>query len=199
MGYLEIFIAMSEKRPIKENSFDTAQAGSAGAVSYGTGFGTFSSPDVSQNSAAFVGSKSLGPNSNTALDAPASGSQLDAAVDQIYSKSVTPSPDEVMTGLKYELAQMIKKDKQRAKEIVLNNLKQDPHYYGKLGMLNINDKEMMKVNPPQGPSDQDHLSETVRILNQMIEAKGKKAETPQSFKDALKDTRDRKNARYTNR
>ena len=186
---------MSEKQPIEENDYDMAQAGNAGSIGYGTGYGTFASPNVSQDPASFVGSKTLGSHSNTAASAPASASASDAAINQIYSKEVTPSPDEVITGLKYELQNMIKKDKARAKEIVLNNLRQDPHFYGKLGMWNINDKEMMNVNPPQS-TPEDQMNERIKILNQMIEAKGKKAETPQSIKDAIADTKAKKAAKY---
>lgn len=191
-----------KKQPIQENDFDMARAGTAGAVSYAAGYGTPAGPNVSQDPASFVGSKTLGSHSNTAASAPASGSANDAAIDQIYSKEVTPSPDEVITGLKYELQNMIKKDKARAKEIVLNNLKQDPHYYGKLGMWNIDDKEMMKVNPPASDTkttSEEQMNERVKLLNQMMEAKTKKAPTPQSIKDALADTKAKKAARYTSR
>ena len=197
---------------IQENSNDMAIAGSGGSISYGTGWGTHSSPTVSQNSANFAHSdmnkatnqKSLGRNSNTATSSPASGSQYDTAIDQLYQKPVTPSPDEVLTGLKYELQNMIKKDKSRAKELVLNNLKQDPHFYGRLGMLGINDDDMMNVNPPQPQTqgttnEEQQMMERLKILNEMIKAKGKKAETPQSYKDALADTRQKKNDRYFNR
>lgn len=185
---------MSNQKPIKENDYDAAQAGYTGAINYAAGWGTPASPNISQNPASFVRSKSLGPNSNTAKDIPSDDSQYDGKVDQIYSKKVTPSPDEVMTGLKYELQNMIKKDKGRAKEIVLDNLKKDPHYYGKLGMLNIDDKEMMDMTPPKTSAEK--VNETIKVLNQMIEAKGKKAETPQAIKDALQDTRIRKVERY---
>jgi len=190
---------MSEEKktatPTKENAFDMGIAGTTGAMDYSAGFGTPASPDVSQDPAEFTKSKSLGNHSNTAASAPSSPTDNNAAIDQIYSKEVTPSPDEVITGLKYELQNMIKKDKARAKELVLNNLKQDPHYYGKLGMLNIDDKEMMKVNPT--PAEQ--MNERIKLLNQMMEAKTKKTPTPQSIKDALADTKARKVARYTNR
>ena len=198
--------------PIQENSNDMAIAGNTGAVSYGTGWGTHSSPTVSQNSANFAHSdqnkatnqKSIGRNSNTATSTPASASAYDSAIDQLYSKPVTPSPDEVLTGLKYELQNMIKKDKSRAKELVLNNLIQDPHFYGGLKMLGINDDDMMNVNPPQPQTqgttnEEQQMMERLKILNEMIKAKGKKAETPQSYKDALADTRQKKNDRYFNR
>lgn len=185
---------MSNPLLIKENDYDVAKAGTTGGVNYAVGWGTHVSPEVSQNSNAFVNSKSIGPHSNTAANAPSHSKDRDAEINQIYSKQVTPSPDEVITGLKYELQNMIKKDKGLAKQLVLNNLKKDPHFYGKLGMLGINDKDMMKES--MQPISSDKKSATIQILNQMLEAKGKKPETPQSIKDALKDTRERKNQRY---
>lgn len=200
-------ILLQELIKLKENDFDTAQAGGSGALTYAPTWGTFASPDVVQNPDAFYNSnnnKAIGPHSNLATGAPAAPQALDQQVDQIYSKKSTPTPDEVMTGLKYELQHMIKKDKGRAKQLVIGNLQQDPHYYGKLGMLNINDKEMMKVQPPTAIGSattpvNETINETKKILDQMLAARTKKDETPQSYKDALKDTRERKNARYLDR
>lgn len=184
---------MNNKPKISENNFDTAQAGSMGAVNYASGWGTYNSPAVSQNPAQFVNSKTIGPHSNTTMDAPADPEDTNAEINAIYSKKDTPSPDEVMSGLKYELQNMIKSDKAKAKEIVLTNLRKDPHFYGKLKMMNIDDKEMMKENVTKS---EEQMMERIKILNQMLESKGKKAETPQAIKDAIKDTRDKRNNRY---
>jgi hypothetical protein len=194
-----IFIGMSEKKPIDDNAYDTAIAGNSGAVSTAPGWGTHFSPDVSQNSANFASSNAnqeLGTDTSVAVNSPASPEKNDAAVDQIYSKPVTPSPDEVITGLKHELHLMTKKDKARAKEIVLANLRKDPHFYGKLGMMNINDKEMMKNDQPVNKSE-EQMNERIKLLNQMLEAKGKKEPTPQSILDALKETKAKRDARYS--
>ena len=186
---------MSQKNPLKENNFDMGIAGTAGAISVAPGWGTFASPDVSQNPDQFAGNKALGSTSNTAQDTSASGSMFDQEVDQIYAKKDTPSPDEVITGLKYELQNMIKKDKARAKEIVLAKLKQDPHYYGKLHMWNIDDEEMMKTDPVT-QTRQDPIKETIKILDQMIAEKTKKAEPSDALKEALRQTREDRAKRY---
>lgn len=183
---------MSQKTPIKENTYEIGVGGVTAP-----GWGTHTSPDNRQDSANFPhndDNKAIGSQSNLATGVPADPSQLDKTVDQIYGKAVTPSPDEVMCGLDYELQRMTKKDKALAKSKVLNNLKQDPHYYGKLGMLNINDKDMMK-NEPLNKSE-EQMQERIKLLNKMLEAKGKKAETPQSFKDALAETKAKKDSRY---
>lgn len=63
-------------------------------------------------------------------------------VDQLFQKKITPTPDEIMSALQYELNQMVKKDKHIAKATVLKNLKEDPKYYTRLNMLNIDDDKM---------------------------------------------------------
>jgi len=55
---------------------------------------------------------------------------------------------------------MVKKDKHIAKATVLKNLKQDPKYYSRLDMLNIDD-DKMKV-------DESTISKTKAVLDQMI-------------------------------
>lgn len=133
------------KQPIKENEFFPAPGGSNGTVNYQTGYGTPSSPDISQNPNHFEHSdnnKAVNQNSNVAQDAQ-SGS-MQAGVDALYAgKKETPTPDEVVTGIKYELGQQIKKDKRKAKETVLANLRKDPKFYSGLKMLGIDDKSMV--------------------------------------------------------
>jgi hypothetical protein len=77
--------------------------------------------------------------------------EFDKDVDQMFKKKITPTPDELMSALQYELNQMVKKDKYVAKSIVLKNLKQDPKYYSRLDMLNIDD-DKMKVDESFGSS-----------------------------------------------
>ena len=135
---------------ISENSFEGGTAGTAGMVNYGQSYGTFGSPEVSQNPAQFPSSnknkddknKSLGNTSNTAKDVPKSG-QIQQDVNAIYSKKKTPSPDSVVAGLKYEMGQQIKKDKAMAKQVVLDNLKKNPEYYSGMHMLNVSDIDLV--------------------------------------------------------
>jgi len=111
--------------------------------------------------------------------------QLDPQVDKMFQKSQTPSPDEIMSALQYELGNMVKKDKMIAKQTVLKNMKGDPHYYSRLQMLNIDDKTMKvteKVN-------EDTFSKTKAVLDEMIASRKKRvaiADTPEInniFKD----------------
>lgn len=86
--------------------------------------------------------------------------EFDPQVDQLFQKKNTPSPDEVMAGLQYELTNMTTKDKTIAKQIVLKNLKKDDHFYSHLDMLNIDD-DKMKV-------DESTFIKTKNVLDQMI-------------------------------
>ena len=95
---------------------------------------------------------------NKSVKAP--DKEFNKDVDQLFTKKITPTPDEILSALQYELNQMVKKDKHIAKATVLKNLKQDPKYYSRLDMLNIDD-DKMKV-------DESTISKTKAVLDQMI-------------------------------
>jgi len=171
-----------------ENTFDGAPGGAAGISSVGPGYGTPAGGNITQNPSSFSASEKgvnhIGnqPSGSQDLDSdniqpplgPDSAS-IDNQVNQIFSKKITPSPDEILMALQYELNNMVKRDKSIAKQAVLNNLKQDPQYYSRLGMLNIDD-EKMKVK------------ETVKLLDQMIIERKKQVErTPRSICDIIQE------------
>lgn len=112
---------------------------------------------------------------------------LDPKVDQLFQKKDTPSPDEIMSAIQYELGNMVKKDKFIAKQNVLKNMKGDPHYYSRLDMLNIDDKKMKVTEKVEETT----FSKTKAVLDEMIAAKQKRvaiANTPEIskiFKDLL--------------
>ena len=94
----------------------------------------------------------------------------DKDINQIFQKKDTPSPDEIMSALQYELGRMVKKDKTIAKRMVISNLKENPHHYSQLDMLNIDDKKM-KV-------DETTISKTKAVLDEMIVNKQKRQMPP---------------------
>ena len=110
--------------------------------------------------------------------------QFDKPVDQLFQKKQTPSPDELMSALQYELSNMVKKDKHIAKQQVLKHMKDDPHYYTNLDMLNIDDKKM-KVDENADST----FSKTKALLDQMVAERQKNRpvatspELNQIFKD----------------
>lgn len=120
---------------------------------------THSSPDVSQAPNAFAGSNQNKAGGNL-LGTVDSGSMANN-VDAIYAKKDVPSPDEVACGYKYELNNMTAKDKAKAKELVMANLRKDPHHYSKLNHLNIDDKTMQ-------------MNETKKIIEGLVTSRARK-------------------------
>jgi hypothetical protein len=156
----------NKKELLRCNAFDGAPGGDAGSISYQPGAwgATASSPLVSQNPDNFYGrfadknkadDKSIDQNDSTRKETPPDSGSLDRDVDAIYSKKETPTPDDVVTGFKYELGHMIKKDRLKAKQLVLQNLQKDPKFYTDLHMLNIDDDTMM-----------DNIRELLRPVNE---------------------------------
>jgi hypothetical protein len=163
--------------PIKENQFEGGGGGTNGSINVQPGWGTFSSPEASQNPNSFASNnnnKAIGSNSNTKKN-PIEGGSLEKDVNAIYSKKDTPTPDEIVSGIKYEMGRQIKKDKRIAKETVLANCKKDPHYYGKLKMLNIDDESMVdNMSENKHPNDSParlkitpNVQETRKIFSEM--------------------------------
>ena len=182
---------MRNKKPIKENSFDGSPGGMSGAISTATGWGTYASPSNTQYPDRF---DTKGRNTaDTQTGGPAGGKsvadtapeekKLDQGVKQIFQKKDTPSPDEVASGLQYELGRMITKDKNRAKEIVISNMKRDPHYYSNLHMLNIDDKKMKVDEMVRG----SNKKEITKIFQDLAEARSQKYETKPQISEIMKD------------
>lgn len=187
-------------RPIKENSFDAAPGGSAGAVAYGVPYGTPAGPDQTQDPNHFDSSnknkaqnKTLGRRSNNA-QAFAKPGDMAKDVNTIYAKKDTPTPDEIVSGIKYEIGQQNKKDKNLAKQTVLANLKKDPHYYRDLKMLNIDDKSMVDNmteskhpnDAPARPKVQPNVEETKKIFAEMAKGYEKKYVVNSGISEVMK-------------
>lgn len=162
------------KKIIKCNAFDGAPGGTSGTLNYQYPLNTHASDEVSQNPENFQRSdnnKAIGSRSNTAKDVP-DPMNMKSTIDQIYNKKKVPTADQVKAGLDYELHNMIKPDKRKAKELVLGNLRQDSDYYGKLHQLNIDDKSM-KVDINE-ISKNVNAAETKKIFAEMAKKKDTK-------------------------
>ena len=81
---------------------------------------------------------------------------------------------------------MNNKDKMRAKEVVLNNLKKDPHHYSNLHMLNIDDKKM-DVTETTRPRSFTEISRNVNKgkVGQIFQEMSNKRETKYEVKPEL--------------
>lgn len=65
----------------------------------------------------------------------------DKAIEKIKYKV---TPDEIFTGMDYELRRMHYKRKSVARKIVIQNLKRDPQFYSKLHMMDIDENGIRK-------------------------------------------------------
>jgi hypothetical protein len=218
----DVFDKYFKQSSISENNFEPAP--SAGAGSVGGGYGTYGGGNTVQDPDHFASSTFHKGNEDSSSLAqmperpdrksssggvispgaaadkvnsekpmnPADG--FDKQVNTLFQKKETPSPDDLMSALQYELNRMVKKDKTIAKQTVINNLKKDPKYYTNLDMLNIDD-DKMKVDE----SDNSTFTKTKNVLDEMIaQRKSQKAvpantdEVNQIFKD-LWDRRQHRN------
>jgi hypothetical protein len=185
------------KHPIKENEFSPAPGG-VGSINNQPGYGTFGSPEVSQNSNNFAHSdnnKAVNQHGNTRKEAPNTGS-ISHDLSAIYAKKDTPTPDEIVAGINYELGQQIKKDKYEAKKLVVANLRKDPHYYSQLKMLNIDDESMVnnmseeKKHPNDAPLREKVEAKpeaTKKIFEEMAVAKDQKFVVNSKIVDVMKE------------
>ena len=127
-------------RPIKENSFEPAGGGVAGAVSSQPGAwgATPAGPNQSQDPDHFQSS-----NNNKSRNPKSGVTKKD--LDQLYANPLTaPDPDDIIAGMKFEGGQQIVKNKEAVEKIVVANLKKNPRYYRDLDQLNITDAGMVK-------------------------------------------------------
>ena len=129
--------------------------GQGGAVSGASNLETFSSPDVTQDPSKFG---TLSDKSNlTAPETQAAVTPFGPFTNQNpwdYVRDVEQikykvTPDEVITGMDYEMKKLVLKDRQVARTNVVKNLKKDPKYYSKLHMLGVfpdeKDEALMEV------------------------------------------------------
>ena len=122
--------------------------GQGGAVTGASSVDTFSSPDVSQNPNQFgtlVDKSKITASDKESMQViapfgPYTGQNPEDYVKGVQTIKNTVTPDEVLTGIDYEMKKMVLKDKQVAKQNVVNNLKKDRQYYSKLHMLGIEDE-----------------------------------------------------------
>jgi len=127
---------MSKEKHIKEDMGDRMMTGQSftPAGSVNPGVGTYASPDVSQHPINFypVGQNKIDAYNSSRMDGP-DEKDINAIKDKV-------TPDEILMGMDYELKAMFYKNKSHAKKKVIDNLKKNPKYYSKLGMLNIEDE-----------------------------------------------------------
>ena len=204
------------KKPIKkltrENVFEPAVGGASGVSNVQPGWGTFASPNVQQHPSHFgFDHKHINSKGNTRKDSLYNTAYQDRDIEQLYNRPTTPTPDEIVTGIQYELGQQNKKDLALAKSNVLMNLKRNPKYYSELRMLNITDDDMTKnmMEPPiqplyekRHPNDilerakvTSNIEETKKIFSDLLKGRDQKYAVNKEISDVMKEMWKKKKAR----
>lgn len=148
--------------------------GQGGAITGASSYDTYSSPDVSQDPNKFgtlTDKSKITATDNQSMQViapfgPYTGQDpksFDTDVAQIKYKV---TPDEVLTGIDYEMKKMVLKDKQVAKQNVVSNLKKDPQYYSKLRMIGIEDEDEGKNQTDYRTPQEKAIAEIMRNLHQ---------------------------------
>lgn len=178
---------------LTENEFSPAPGGVEGTSNYQTGYGTHSSPDVSQDSKHFTTGDSVGTHSNTKKNL-SSPSETQKLLDIIYSNPNPPTPDDIVAAVKRVMGNQIKKDSLAAKLEVLRNMAKNPNMYKELQDMGIDDKTMMDtVNENRHPNDAHarskitaNVDETKKIFSEMATGRDKKYVVNSGISEVMK-------------
>jgi hypothetical protein len=145
-----------------------------GAVSGASDVSMFTSPDVSQDPNHFGTLTDKSKITVSAKDSmskvtpfgPYTGQNPRDYVGDVEKIKYKVTPDEVIMGIDYEMKKLVLKDKQIAKQNVVNNLKKDPQYYSKLHMLDIEDGEENKEPEDFRTPQEKAIAEIMRDLHE---------------------------------
>lgn len=144
-----------------------------GAVSGASDVSTFTSPDVAQDPNHFgtlidkskITTGAKDSMSKIAPFGPYTGQNPQDYVKDVEQIKYKVTPDEIIAGIDYEMKKLVLKDKQVAKQNVVNNLKKDRQYYSKLHMLDIKDDEPTKQEDYRTPQEKA-IAEIMRDLHE---------------------------------
>jgi hypothetical protein len=145
----------------------------AGAVEPGV-LDTFSSPEVVQNPNQFgtlIDKSKITANAKDSMSklmpfGPYTGQNPEDYVNDVEQIKYKVTPDEVLMGIDYEMKKLVLKDKQVAKQNVVNNLKKDHQYYSKLHMLGIEDGSEKKEPEDFSTPQEKAIAEIMRDLHE---------------------------------
>ena len=148
-----------------------------GAVSGASDVSTFTSPDVSQDPSNFgtltdkskITVSSKDSMSKVTPFGPYTGQNPRDYVGDVEKIKYKVTPDEIIMGIDYEMKRLVLKDKQIAKQNVVNNLKNDHQYYSKLHMLDIDDGEEKNKSdevPDYRTPQEKAIAEIIRDLHE---------------------------------
>lgn len=117
--------------------YNMSQIAVGGQPSISGQSGTYASPDAVQNPGSFPADSS-----NVNIVQPVDHDIKPKIDPEQYKKDIEDiktkvTPDDIITGMQYELKKQIFKNKGVAKETVVQNLKENPRYYRDLGMMGM--------------------------------------------------------------
>ena len=145
-----------------------------GAVSGASDLSTFVNPDVTQDPNHFgtlTDKSKITADANDSMSkitpfGPYTGQNPRDFVGDVEKIKYKVTPDEVLAGIDYEMKKLVLKDKQVAKQNVVNNLKKDRQYYSKLHMLGIEDgDEITKPEDYRTPQEKA-IAEIMKDLHE---------------------------------
>lgn len=174
---------MTYKDFFKENNMSQIPIGGQPTL---TGqYGTYASPDVTQNPGSFPADSSkvnIVPPVDQDVKSKIDPEQYKKDVETVKTKV---TPDDIIQGIEYELKKQIYKNKMVAKETVVQNLKKNPRFYRDLDML-TGGQEMMSEN--------NQKTEISKIIQDMSIASKTRERVEQKYGnfDAIKKLMDEK-------
>ena len=206
---------MAKQQHVNEEALNEYGDTGSGMGQYSAGMsanslGTYSSPNVSQNPGSFasnhpsmyypVGANKVDMYNNYRVTAPSD--------EDVKKLKKTVTPDEIIMGMDYELKRMFMKNKSKAREMVVKNLKRDPKYYSSLHMMGIGggdqqlseDKKVIKEN--MNTKDLNvSVSEVQKIIDEMVAKRNPKwkdcdPNVADAYNDSIK-RRNKKNGQET--
>ena len=135
--------------------YNMSQIAVGGQPSISGQSGTYASPDAVQNPGSFPADSS-----NVNIVQPVDHDIKPKIDPEQYKKDIEDiktkvTPDDIITGMQYELKKQIFKNKGVAKETVVQNLKENPRYYRDLGMMGMTPDMMNESTEPLMLEEED--------------------------------------------
>lgn len=169
--------------------YNMSQIAVGGQPSISGQSGTYASPDAVQNPGSFPADSS-----NVNIVQPVDHDIKPKIDPEQYKKDIEDiktkvTPDDIITGMQYELKKQIFKNKGVAKETVVQNLKENPRYYRDLGMMGMTPDMMNESTEPLMLEEED-LNEKLDLRMDRANNRIVVVSTLENPKDARAETYD---------
>ena len=169
--------------------YNMSQIAVGGQPSMSGQSGTYASPDAVQNPGSFPADSSnvnVVPPVDQDIKSKIDPEQYQKDVEDVKTKV---TPDDIITGMQYELKKQIFKNKMVAKQTVVQNLKENPRYYRDLGMMGMTPDMMNESTEPLMLEEED-LNEKLDLRMDRANNRIVVVSTLENPKDARAETYD---------